>query len=275
MPSACCYVPYTTLVTRSGVYPAVRASKPAVTQAAGSIWATDVPGWITAVGTAILAVFAILTTVFAIRAFRKQAKEVSDQAEMLHVQSEQLAEQRRINEKEIEVLELQAAELRESLEERKREAEQRRRAQASRIFIWTEYGPDPAATDDQATAEESARFGLIAHVRNTSGQPIYDLTIDWNPQKPPWVELDPITVLMPEDQAKRFCPYPNDFTGNEIWPTAPIAQFRDAAGAYWLLTTTGQLDKQPGPPPPPPPLQVTPSRLISQADQRQTDTPRG
>ena len=51
--------------------------------AAGSIWATNVPGWITAVGTALLAVFAILTTIYAVRALRKQSQEVSDQTSML------------------------------------------------------------------------------------------------------------------------------------------------------------------------------------------------
>ena len=80
--------------------------------------------------------FAIVTAIYAIRAFRKQPEEVSDQAEMLRVQAGQLGEQRKVNAEQIRVLGLQAAELRESLEERQREAAERRRAQASRVFIW-------------------------------------------------------------------------------------------------------------------------------------------
>jgi hypothetical protein len=95
---------------------------------AGSVWATDVPGWITAAGTALLAIFVILTTIYAVRAFRKQSQEVSHQAEMLKVRSEHLGEQRQVNEKQTKVLELQAAELREFLDERRREVEQRRSA---------------------------------------------------------------------------------------------------------------------------------------------------
>jgi hypothetical protein len=54
---------------------------------------------------------------------------------MLMVQSAQLAEQQKLGQKQTEVLELQASELRESLDERKRESEQRRSAQASRAYL--------------------------------------------------------------------------------------------------------------------------------------------
>ena len=111
--------------------------RPSSADSPGSIWAADVPTWITGIGTTILAIFAI----YAIRAFAKQSQEVSDQANMLQVQSGQLTEQRKVNEKQIEVLELQAAELREATAERRREAEQRHRAQASRVFITQEAAP--------------------------------------------------------------------------------------------------------------------------------------
>jgi hypothetical protein len=95
----------------------------------------DLSGEITAIATAALALFAIVTAAFAILAFRKQSQEVRDQAEMLMVQSAQLAEQQKLGQKQTEVLELQASELRESLDERKRESEQRRSAQASRAYL--------------------------------------------------------------------------------------------------------------------------------------------
>jgi ribosomal protein S15P/S13E len=87
--------------------------------------------------------------VLAKRAFDKQSEEVrilqwqaNDSAEMLRIQSDQLDAQhdqlhslQKVSEKQIEVLGLQATDLRESLEERKRDTAQRRRAQASRVFV--------------------------------------------------------------------------------------------------------------------------------------------
>jgi hypothetical protein len=51
---------------------------------------------------------------------------------MLKVQSGQLEEQRKLNAEQLNVLALQAAELRESLDERKREALERRNARPRR-----------------------------------------------------------------------------------------------------------------------------------------------
>jgi len=103
----------------------------------------DLSGEIAAIATAVLAVFAIITAWYARRAFLKQSQEVRDQAEMLRIQAEQFAEQRKINERQTEVLALQAADLRESLEERKRDALERRRAQASQVFIFIETVSSP------------------------------------------------------------------------------------------------------------------------------------
>src|ERR1035441_4912554 len=104
----------------------------------------NLSGEITAIATAVLAVGAIVTAIFAVRAFRKQSQEVGaierqvadqqeltrQQAELLKVQSGQLEVQRRqlddqhaaiedqirANARQAEVLELQATELRESLD---------------------------------------------------------------------------------------------------------------------------------------------------------------
>ncbi len=121
-----------------------------------------------AIATAVLAAFTIVTAWYARRAFLKQAQEVraieqqvqdaqeltKQQAELLKVQAGQLElqrlqfdEQRQVNARQAEVSDLQAAELRESLDERKREAYERRRAQASRVFIEEErhsYISDPS-----------------------------------------------------------------------------------------------------------------------------------
>ena len=104
----------------------------------------------TAVATIVLAVFAVVTAVFASLAYRKQTKEVRaleahmtdlgewarQETQLLQVQfgqldvlRQQFEEQRAINARQTEVLELQAQELRASLERREREAVQRQRGQ--------------------------------------------------------------------------------------------------------------------------------------------------
>lgn len=95
----------------------------------------DIPTWITAIATVGLLAGAIVTAVYVIRAFREQSKAVRDQAAILRVQSHQLTEQRKINEKQIVVLEFQANERRESREEREREAAQRKKDQAAKVFF--------------------------------------------------------------------------------------------------------------------------------------------
>src|SRR5260221_7742679 len=100
---------------------------------------------------------AIVTAIFAIKAFGKQSEEVStldrqardqqeltrQQGELLKVQSgqldlqrQQIEEQRAINARQTDVLELQARELKASIEQRERQATERHRAQAIRVFMW-------------------------------------------------------------------------------------------------------------------------------------------
>ena len=88
---------------------------------------------------------------------------------MLGIQSEQLAEQRKVNAEQIRVLALQAADLRESLEERKREAVERRNAQASQVLLalkvtgkGREGGPEIEATVVNASERQ---------------QPVYDVKL--------------------------------------------------------------------------------------------------
>ena len=104
----------------------------------------------TAAATIALAVFAVVTAVFAFLAYRKQSKELRSleahmtdlgawarqEAELLRVQfgqldvlRQQFQEQRAVNARQTEVLELQAQELKASLEQREREAVQRQRGQ--------------------------------------------------------------------------------------------------------------------------------------------------
>jgi hypothetical protein len=210
--------------------------------ASGSIWATDVPGWITALATAGLLIGAIITAIYAIRAFREQTKAVADQTKMLNVQSEQLAEQQKVNAEQIRVLELQAAELHESLEERQREAAERRRAQASRVFIWIR--PDPEGSDPIDAA--------MVGVKNTSHQPIYDLSLFWrigsgdrNDHPGP----AGLTVLMPDERHAFFASIAPGLPADSFLLDTSLLRasvvFRDAAGVRWRLRSDGQLDEEP------------------------------
>jgi hypothetical protein len=95
---------------------------------------SDPSAEITAIATVVLAVFAILTAFYPRQASRKQSQKVRAQAEMLRAQSGQPGDQRKINAEQTTVLELQAAELNESLRERIRDAGERRSAQAARVI---------------------------------------------------------------------------------------------------------------------------------------------
>jgi hypothetical protein len=197
----------------------------------------DIPTWITAIATVGLLVGAITTAIYAIRAFRAQAQAVRDQAGMLKVQSEQLAEQRRINEKQTDVLELQAAELRESIEDRKRETEQRRRAQASRVFIWEERGEDEV---NFPPGSPPAPW-VTAWVVNTSEQPVYSVIISWHIGHRPEARRH-LAPLMPGAEAKDTKSVP---PGTAPAVFGAVAFFRDAAGVTWRTRPDGQLEEIP------------------------------
>jgi hypothetical protein len=147
-------------------------------------------------------VFAIITVFLAYRAFRKQSQEVTEQASMLNVQSEQLAERRKINEKQIEVLELQADELRESLAERKREAERQYRGQASRVYI--AQARNPTAPHGHPEPEGVAPFVTVL-VGNTSERPVYDAELRWHLGAADYGEpnAEPLGTIMPRSEVTK------------------------------------------------------------------------
>jgi hypothetical protein len=195
---------------------------------------------LTAVATAMLAIFAIITAVYAVRAFRKQSQEVSDQTSMLKVQSEQLAEQRKLNERQTGVLALQAAELRESLEERKREALDRRSAQASRVSLAVKMLDSGRAAGDNRNG-----FQLEATVVNASDQqqPIYDVKLYWycgsegygtpNPE--------PLGTVLNWEKEIRHRDYLPEAAPKDC---GAVLTFRDAAGVRWIRMSDGVLSEQ-------------------------------
>jgi hypothetical protein len=190
---------------------------------------------LTAMATAVLAVFAIVTGIYAVRAFRKQSQEVSDQAEMLRIQSEQLAEQRKVNAEQIRVLALQAAELRESLEERKREAEQLRSAQASRVWIALTAADYKSMVSDAAKAPR-----LDVTVVNSSEQPLYDAELHWYSasESHDAPSVQPLGTVLPGEKVRRDSPFPPRAV---MFHCSAVLTFRDASGVNWARTADGAL----------------------------------
>lgn len=143
----------------------------------------NILGWtaVTAIATVVLAVGAVITAIFAIRAFRKQSAE-------LRVLQQQADDQRKVNEKQTPVLELQARELAESLDERKRQAEEQRRAQAESVDLtWTDIADDLGSS--------------LVVVINDSRRPIRSVTCAVYPEASDrtlapalWAEMDPPTA---------------------------------------------------------------------------------
>jgi cbb3-type cytochrome oxidase subunit 3 len=196
---------------------------------------------LTAVGTAVLALFAIITAGFAFLAFRKQSKEVRDQADMLRLQSERLEvyreqvdQQRAASAEQMRVLALQAAEIRASLAER-------RSAQASKVFIWTETGPDSGVGQMQRAVSSPGGDMITAHVRNASDRPIYSAELLWDDGSSLLSEIADssggerlVPVLMPgSDDARKRKSGPDN--------RAVVLRFRDAAGLSWLRGPDGEL----------------------------------
>jgi hypothetical protein len=87
----------------------------------------DVPTWGLLIG-------AIFTAWYARKAFKAQSNELAE------LQAEG-ADQRKVNEKQIAVLELQHRELEASLKQRVADAAAARSAQASKVYVWTQNQP--------------------------------------------------------------------------------------------------------------------------------------
>jgi len=227
----------------------------------------DLSGEITAIATAALAGFAIVTAIVAALAFWKQSREVRaierqvidqqeisrQQAELLKIQSDQLELQRqqlddqhaaiedqiRANARQAEVLELQASELRASLEQRERAADEQRRMQAVMVT---------------AFLAEDHRDTWGARVCNDSSLPVVDVRTFFNyvAEKPTEGDQEPrmlggpaekIRILPPH--ADRFVEIPEQVRNqmSEVSDSqyAVSIEFTDAAGNHWERDPRGAL----------------------------------
>jgi hypothetical protein len=215
---------------------------------------SDLSAETTAIATAVLAAFAIITAVVASLAFRKQSKAVEDsrkligqQGAMLQVQSERLEvyrtqvdEQRQINGTRLETLDLQAREIRASLDQRERVAEKERRSQAEKVTAWF-------------AEDRHAIWG--ARIRNASDLPVLDVRTffhyihetqpggEWAPVMR-GATIERIRVLPP--QSDRFIEIPGQVrnqireVSDQIYVVS--IEFTDAAGNRWERDPRGALN---------------------------------
>jgi hypothetical protein len=175
-----------------------------------------------------------ITAIYAIRAFRKQTEEVRTIQEQARDQQELTRHQAELLKVQSGQLELQRRQLDDQLAEK-------HRAQASRVFIWTETGLDPRLTDAQIEKGVPWHETVTASIRNTSEQPIYSAELVWDDGSAPLMEVAarshaerlPV-VLLPGSDAT---------VTREASPAtrAVILRFRDAAGVTWLRGTEGDL----------------------------------
>src|SRR5208282_1325396 len=85
----------------------------------------------------------------------------------------------------------------------KREAAERRMAQASLVFIWTGTTDEPVI--DGVQRQIGPHVAIVAHLKNTSQQPVYNLDISWHNKGIPWDKPDVIRpALMPAKQEDRM-----------------------------------------------------------------------
>jgi hypothetical protein len=181
----------------------------------------DVPTWGLLAG-------AIVTAWYARRAFIAQGKELAEL-------TAEAAEQRRVNEKQVVVLELQQRDLKASLEQRVTTAAATRSAQASQVFVWTENRTKDRITTSgrdfyvSGEPDEVHTVGpsFAVYLKNTSRQPIYDVVIRTDHGGD-----DHLPILMPDGWAVFY-------RSPEM--TWAAADFRDAGFALWSREGTGLL----------------------------------
>ena len=111
-------------------------------------------------------------------------------------------------------------------EQAARDSKQRHQEQAIRVFAWTEQRPFERP-DDMRSA---------ACLRNTSQQPIYDVSLGWSTSgQHRW------PVLLPGGE--QIIPGAGSSVADG---TVPVwAEFGDAAGNRWRTTSTGELAELP------------------------------
>jgi hypothetical protein len=162
------------------------------------------------------------------------------------VQARQLRELRKVNAKQLPVLEGQRDELEASRLLRERGEQERHERFVSQVFSWHEIGPDHRLAQAQTAAGAKPSMVSRTFIRNTAPVPVYDLGFGW------WIgdRLDfwsrRGTPLMPASYAA-----PAEATESWSWTipdgvdheTIKVAVFiRDAAGNLWRIRPGGHYE---------------------------------
>jgi hypothetical protein len=165
----------------------------------------DVPTWGLFVG-------AVFTALYARLAFTKQSEEV-------RLLGQQLADQQAINEKQAKVADLQAQELRESIDQRKAEAAESQMAQARLVAAWL----DAYLQDTKPFPE------LVIRVRNGSELPVYRMIMNIDVGVRGRFVRQPGALGPGETRELRVA-----IPGYPRADVRPDIMFTDAAGREWL-----------------------------------------
>jgi hypothetical protein len=173
------------------------------------------PTWIVAIATAVIAIAVIVAARLAGKALSSRSRQLADQSQLIT----RLAE----------VLDLQAKDLRLSID-------QRRRAQACQVFIdLTRFG------------EPATLHAVTATVRNNSQQPVYDLYVIWQLGTVRMGRPDRAARLLPGHEV-RFERAPEPSAADSEDDSAALSAFltfRDAAGTRWTVREDGTLSDIP------------------------------
>ena len=153
------------------------------------------------------------------------------------------------------MLELQAKELSESIDERKRNADEQRRSRAALVYMTSSF--DPGFHPGPGVIALDRERAVDLEVHNTGHQPIYDVRIKWvDAAKGSQAGADDVRGTLPPGDthtARRDLPSgtaPGDFI--------PVVYFRDAALLCWTLLADGQLGEvDPAAPPGAPVIAIT------------------
>jgi hypothetical protein len=211
----------------------VRSMLHAAVSAADAAWAA---AW----ATIALAVLALLAAVVAWRTFRNQADQ-------LRILQEQAGKQEEFIARQMEVFQAQLHDLQATQARRELEDAERRRAQAEQVFLTEEhFDHDPAVSPAQRESGTAAGPVVIAKARNSSGRPIYHLTLSWHRGTAPWGARDERDSQMPGDDWTSKRALPDDLPrGADPQLFGAVLWFDDAAGVRWRRRPDGQLDEIP------------------------------
>ena len=165
---------------------------------------------LTAIANVVFAVFAVVTAFYARRAFRAQSDELT-------LQRHQFAQ----------------------------DQADRRRAQATRVFLWAVVEADPSVTQVQtAVTGRSPDQIVTAHVKNSSQQPVYEIEVIWRQGAALRGSGELRGVLMPGAAVEVKTTLPEAHSAAvKAQSIQPAVRFRDAAGVTWEMDSNGRLEE--------------------------------